>query len=116
MPLVVAAGLVLLVCCLVLPIVAFIRTERIRSLEARLAGVEAALLRLMRERSDAPPAPEPAPAPPPAPAPRPAIPPPISPMVAAPRQLETVIGQKWLGWIAVILIFFAAAFFLKYAF
>ncbi len=116
MPLVVAAGLVLLVCCLVLPIVAFLRTERIRSLEARLEGVEAALLRLMRERSGAPPAPEPAPAPPPEPMPRPAVPPQISPMVAAPRQLETVIGQKWLGWIAVILIFFAAAFFLKYAF
>src|ERR1035438_10562502 len=34
----------LLVClCIVLPIVAFVRTNRIRTLELRLAGVEAAL-------------------------------------------------------------------------
>jgi uncharacterized membrane protein len=30
--------------------------------------------------------------------------------------MEVVIGQKWVGWIAVALIFCAAAFFLKYAF
>jgi uncharacterized membrane protein len=37
----------------------------------------------------------------------------------APRpaeHLETVIGQKWVGWVAVVLIFFAVGFFLKYAF
>src|SRR5262249_13076906 len=112
----VAAGLVLLLCCLVLPIVAFVRTERIRSLEARLSGVEAALLGLIRERSGAPPPAEPVPAPPPDPIPPPGVTPEIGPAAAAPRQLETVIGQKWLGWVAVILIFFAAAFFLKYAF
>src|SRR5712692_7829821 len=116
MEIVAAAGLLLLICCLVLPIVAFLRTERIRNLEARLEGVEAALLRLMRERSGVAPPPEAAPAPPPEPAPPPAVSLEISPAMAAPRQLETVIGQKWLGWIAVILIFFAAAFFLKYAF
>ncbi len=33
-----------------------------------------------------------------------------------PVQLETLIGEKWLGWLAVLLIFCAAAFFLKYAF
>ena len=39
--------------------------------------------------------------------------------LAAPRppeHLETVIGQKWIGWVAVVLIFCAVAFFLKYAF
>lgn len=72
-----------------------------------------------------PPAPAAAP-PPPAPAP-----PPIPPAAgqAAPafarqsaasqtdqRGLEQIIGQRWIGWIAVGLILFAAAFFLKYAF
>jgi uncharacterized membrane protein len=32
------------------------------------------------------------------------------------QQLESIIGRRWLGWAAVILILFAAAFFLKYAF
>ena len=32
------------------------------------------------------------------------------------RGLEQIIGQRWIGWIAVGLILFAAAFFLKYAF
>src|ERR1017187_6377772 len=51
---------VLLVClCIVLPIVAFVRTNRIRSLELRLAGVEAALRRLIRQpEAIAAPAPE----------------------------------------------------------
>ena len=31
-------------------------------------------------------------------------------------QIESVIGRRWLGWAAVCLILFAAAFFLKYAF
>jgi uncharacterized membrane protein len=122
----------LLVClCIVLPIVAFVRTNRIRTLELRLAGVEAALLRLMRQQeSVAAPAVE-APvmeapvvkAPPVA-----AGPPPVAettataafaPSAPAPpaiESLEAVIGQKWVGWIAVLLIFCAAAFFLKYAF
>ena len=33
-----------------------------------------------------------------------------------PRHLEQVIGRKWLGWVAILLIFGAAVFFLKYAF
>ena len=32
------------------------------------------------------------------------------------QQLESIIGRRWLGWAAIILILFAAAFFLKYAF
>jgi uncharacterized membrane protein len=31
-------------------------------------------------------------------------------------QIESIIGRRWLGWAAVALILFAAAFFLKYAF
>jgi len=120
---------VLAVClCVVLPIVAIVRTARIRKLELRLAGVEAALLRLLEQKTmpaepvaiSPPPAlavtapAEPLPAPPP-PQPSPAIP----DTVPSPRpslSLETTIGQKWLGWVAVVLIFGAIAFFLKYAF
>lgn len=32
------------------------------------------------------------------------------------QHLESIIGRRWLGWTAIILILFAAAFFLKYAF
>lgn len=32
------------------------------------------------------------------------------------QQLESIIGRRWLGWAAIILILFAVAFFLKYAF
>jgi uncharacterized membrane protein len=32
------------------------------------------------------------------------------------QELESIIGRRWLGWAAVALILFAAAFFLKYAF
>src|ERR1039457_7225060 len=51
---------VLLVClCIVLPIVAFVRTNRIRSLELRLAGVEAGLYPVSRQpETTAPPAAE----------------------------------------------------------
>src|ERR1035438_8869777 len=125
---------VLLVClCIVLPIVAFVRTNRIRTLELRLAGVEAALLRLMRQQEAvAAPAVQAAPvteAPAvTAPAAAAGLPPPVRETVAtaalepsapappASESLEAVIGQKWVGWIAVLLIFCAAAFFLKYAF
>ncbi len=152
--------LALLALLLVMPIVALVRSRRIGKLERRLQGVEAALLRVMREfealkttgavrppaaeqerptpeeagapgavppgREAAPPrVPEPAaPAPPrtapplpgptaPAASERPAW---TKPAAAAPRPLEEIIGERWLGWIAVSLILFAAAFFLKYAF
>lgn len=102
----------LLCICIVLPIVAFVRTNKIRGLEMRLAGVEAALLRLMRQETAVvqSPAAEPVPAPPSADG-RTDRPP------GLPHEhMEVVIGQKWVGWIAVALIFCAAAFFLKYAF
>src|SRR6185369_1986106 len=106
----------MVVLCVVLPIVAVVRTRRIRSLELRLAGVEAALHRLIQERAAPPPAPEPV-AEPSVVSPRTPAPPPPRP-VAAPssESVETMIGQKWVGWIAIVLIFVAAGFFLKYAF
>jgi len=117
----------LLVClCIVLPIVAFVRTNRIRTLELRLAGVEAALLRLVRQQeavaapavevraAEAPAAEAPPVAAGPAPAPKTVVP--SAPAPPSGESLEAVIGQKWVGWIAVLLIFCAASFFLKYAF
>ena len=145
-------GLVL-AALIALPIVALIRTARIGQLERRLAGVEAALRRVMEQQQArptvatppaeqttaptgvAPATPEPAPAADPAPAasvPDPGVlpsqraafeaAPPVRPAVAASpapasaRGLEELIGGRWLGWIAIGLILFAAAFFLKYAF
>jgi len=106
-------ALVVVVLCIVLPIVAIVRTSRIRHLEQRLAGVEAALLRLMQTEQPVAPLPV---VEAPAPLPPPVVPPAQSRAAPRPSQnLETVIGQKWIGWIAVILIFCAAAFFLKYA-
>jgi len=121
----------LLLCvCIVLPIVAFVRTNRIHALELRLAGVEAALLRLVRQQEpvsapsvEAPVAELPVRAAPPVAE----VPPPVAeaataafapsaPTPPVTQNLEAVIGQQWVGWIAVLLIFCAAAFFLKYAF
>jgi uncharacterized membrane protein len=42
-------------------------------------------------------------------------PPPAVPALSA-YQLESIIGRRWVGWVAVLLILFATAFFLKYAF
>ncbi|HLK66562.1 MAG TPA: DUF2339 domain-containing protein [Bryobacteraceae bacterium] len=124
-------GILVIGLCVVLPIIAIVRTSKVGRLERRLDGVEAALARLL-EQTTALPAPKPAAAPvpaeqsvevsppsppvphppPPPPPPRPAILRPTAPSVP----WETVIGQKWLGWVAILLIFTAAAFFLKYAF
>jgi len=135
----------IVIALIVLPIVAIVRTSRIRGLEQRVAGLEAALLRLTRERTaaappppeaaqpipavpapaaaPAPPTPPAAPAPvpeiavPPTPAAAPAPPAPVPEIAAAqPERLEQVIGRTWLGWIAILLIFGAAVYFLKYAF
>src|SRR5690348_2911796 len=113
----IVVALVMVGACIVLPIVAIVRTSRIRHLEQRIRGLEAAMLRLIEQKSTTaiPVAEVPvavaAPQVPPTPV-VPAIPP-------APRRaesLETVIGQKWIGWVSVVLILFAAGFFLKYAF
>jgi len=106
--------------------------ETIQQLEARVATLEAAIsgraqpITPPAEKETPPistPPTEPAPvtqAPPFPPAP--VVPAPIPPPPSQPRlsmnaqQLESVIGRRWVGWAAVALILFAAAFFLKYAF
>jgi uncharacterized membrane protein len=105
---------------LILPIVAIVRTSRIKELEQRIAHLEAAAWRAAApQQVEVPrPAPERIPAPPvfvPAPAPVPAplfvsIEPPSS------EHLELVIGRRWIGLVAISLIVAATAFFLKYAF
>jgi uncharacterized membrane protein len=104
-----ALGIV--IALLVLPIVAFVRTGRIRSLEQRIAHLEAA--EAARWRSPPPPPVETAqPVPEPAPAPEPI---PIAPL-PSPEHLELVIGRRWIGLVAIALIVAATSFFLKYAF
>src|SRR5262249_1630973 len=71
--------------------------------------------------SAARPEPEAPPAPPPS-EPEPVTPPPPTVVYESPaptlsaNQLESIIGRRWVGWVAVLLILFATAFFLKYAF
>src|SRR5436309_3509104 len=109
--------------------------ESIKQLEARIAGLEAAFktgqfviperfapvepASPIEPKVDAQPG-TPTASPPPPPAqtpPQPSVswsPFPAEKIKAA--QIESVIGRRWLGWAAVVLILFAAAFFLKYAF
>src|SRR5262245_43529951 len=115
-----------LMAAIVLPIVALVISvktrRRIEALEAALAG-----RRIVVE-----PGPEPVRAPPPPP--EPVIqtpPPPIAPeppptprppRVSRPTtslnafELGSLIGRRGVGWVAVVLILFATAFFMKYAF
>jgi uncharacterized membrane protein len=110
---------VLIVAGIVLPIVAIVRTARIRHLELRIAGLEAAVRRLMEGTAPAP-TPQAAiaePVPEPEPPPLPIVPAAPEPVTARPAEhLDVVIGQKWIGWVSILLIFCAAGFFLKYAF
>ncbi len=59
--------------------------------------------------------PEPEPVPPLRPTVEPEPPPRFGTALSA-YQLESIIGRRWVGWIAMLLILFATAFFLKYAF
>jgi uncharacterized membrane protein len=92
-----------------LPIVAIVLSvtsrRRISRLENRIDRLEATLLTHPTLPSAVEVKPEPAPPPP-----RPAA----TTINAA--QLESVIGRRWVGWAAVVVILFATAFFLKYAF
>jgi uncharacterized membrane protein len=131
------AGLLLLG-LIILPVIAIVR---VRNLERRIEGLEAALLRLMRMPPAAIEPPAAQTAPPPAlaqaspetfaasvePAPlvaAPPVPPPAyQPAPAASESplppeegLEQLIGRRWLGWVAMALLFGAVAYFLKYAF
>lgn len=106
---------------LVLPIVSLIISSRTRTriseLHARIDRIEKTLAAhtifpsAPKPEPEARPEPEPEPvnAPPPTAAPEP-----VSALSA--YQLESIIGRRWVGWIAVLLILFATAFFLKYAF
>ena len=108
---------------LVLPIVSLIISARTRTriseLHARIDRIEKTLG--AHTIFPSAPKPEPEARPEPEPAPEPVTPPP--PTVApeptpafSAYQLESIIGRRWVGWIAVLLILFATAFFLKYAF
>lgn len=91
---------------LLLPIVVLIISLRSRNrlsqLEARLDAIEATLAGRSEIPTIAEDRPEPLPV-----APTPSL-------TAA--TLESVIGRRWVGWVAIALILFATAFFLKYAF
>jgi uncharacterized membrane protein len=116
---------------LVLPVVAFIRTNRITGLQRRLELLEREVGELRRTpgrpeatvEASAPAEPlaevmpvEAEPGVPPAP-PAPAIAAPAPPRAPMPAfDLEDWIGRRGLGWVAVILLLFSTAFFLKYAF
>jgi uncharacterized membrane protein len=128
--------LVFVLPALILALVALNRTRDLGRLRARVEDLEDAVARLRRAaRAHAPPAPAerpeavtaaepvptaelapPEPDPPPA---RPARPPRPAPRPWAPADaanLEDWVGRKGLGWAAVVVLLFATAFFLKYAF
>jgi uncharacterized membrane protein len=115
-----------LIAAIVLPILALVMSvktrRRLEALEAALAG-RPIIVEPRREPAPPPP-PRPKPViqpPPPAIAPEPPPPPP-PPRVSPPRksldafELESLIGRRGVGWVAVVLILFATAFFMKYAF
>ena len=99
----------------------------LKQLEARIEQIEIALKTGVDLRPPAEPAEQPAPVPlPPPPIPPPQIdatpppPRPIEPITTpAPRKaadIESIIGRRLVGWIAIGLILLATAFFLKFAF
>ena len=92
-----------LVSAIVLPVVALIISlntrKRISQLEALIARLEPAPN--TQTRSATPPE---------------QSPPVITPAVGRADQIESVIGRRGVGWVAITLILFATAFFLKYAF
>ena len=113
-----------LIAVIVMPILTFVFSvaskRRIARLEARIDRLEARLAghsifpatATPREevRTEPPATPEPEPEPGPTP------PPVTSPPGLRAHQIESMIGRRWVGWIAISLILFATAFFLKYAF
>src|ERR1700741_4563079 len=110
-------ALALVIGLLVLPIVAIVRTGRIRELERRIAYLEA--VNAAHIRASLPRAPLEAP-PPLLAVPEAPPPPPVETTPAAPppsaEHLELVIGRRWVGLAAITLIVVATGFFLKYAF
>ena len=108
--LIAAVALIIFGGLLILPIVAIVRTGKIRDLEARLARLEGMLRPAVATLPVK--APEPV-APPPASTP---IPESIAVTPQPSEHLELVIGRRWIGLVAIALIVVAPAFFLKYAF
>ena len=114
-----------LLAVIVLPIVALVisvRTrKRLSEIHARIDRIERTLAAhsifpsTAKPQPEAPPAPEPEPVTPPPPTAAPEPPPLPVPAFSA-YQLESIIGRRWVGWVAVLLILFATAFFMKYAF
>ena len=94
----------------------------LKKLEARIEQIEIALKTGFDLRPPAEPAEQPAPVPPPPPPiPQPQIqPPPPRPVEPIIRRqagdIESIIGRRLVGWIAIGLILLATAFFLKFAF
>jgi uncharacterized membrane protein len=103
-----------LLSAIVLPIVAVVISSSSRR---RLSQLEARLHRLetMLAPASAPEVETPKTAPEPPPTTPPHTPTPETPSHRTER-IESIIGRRWVGWIAVALILFATAFFLKYAF
>src|SRR5678816_855620 len=114
-----------LLAAIVLPIVALVISvktrRRLEALEAALAGRPVVVEPKPEPVRAPPPPPEPVIQPPPPPI-TPEPPPPPPPRVSRPGtslnafELESLIGRRGVGWVAVVLILFATAFFLKYAF
>ncbi len=98
-----------LVSAIALPIVALVLTlsyrKRIARLEARIDELQATLGNRPSTAAHEAPPPEPTTPPPPASAP-----------AFSANNIESIIGRRWVGWVAISLILFATAFFLKYAF
>ena len=115
--------LVAVLCGIVLPIVAIVQTRNTRrEFLERIERLEGALLHPSAQPAETlePPIEESAPwlA---TPVEAPSAPPqpmfsPAPSIVRRTEHLESVIGRRWLGWAAIVLILFALAFFLKYAF
>ena len=117
--------LLLLGAVVVIPIIAVVVSiksrKRISQIEARIARIETTLGAHSIFPTAAPPTPAPEPEPQPEPGPpQPETQPPPTVTPPAPafsaNQIESIIGRRWVGWIAISLILFATAFFLKYAF
>src|SRR6185503_9452023 len=97
---------------IVLPIVALVISVKTRNRIARLEAALAGRPVVVEPRPEPAPTPPPPIAPEPPPPPRPALP--TTSLNAF--ELESIIGRRGVGWVAVVLILFATAFFLKYAF
>lgn len=115
-----------LLTAIVLPIISLViasgSRKRLNQIEARIDRIEKTLgahsifPATSEQKQEPVPAPEPITPPTVEPEPPPAQPVPVPARGFSVDQLESMIGRRWVGWIAVLLILFATAFFMKYAF